>query len=104
MKLFKTSRNLTRAALFSTSACVAWLLQYRNKLRKNVLTQEELNDGWSSEQLAWLGYSYFLVVGALGLFLLNLQLVCLAARKPWQRQKQLRTLQNKNPEGVIMLY
>jgi len=92
-------------ALFCTSACISFLIQYRNKLRKNVLTQDEINDGWSSTNLAWLGYSYFLVVIALGLFLLNILLIFIITRRPFLRRK-VRTLQNKHSEtgGVIMLY
>lgn len=36
-------------ALFCTGACVSWIVQFRTKLRKNVLSPEELEDGWSSE-------------------------------------------------------
>lgn len=98
-------------ALFCTGACVSWIVQFRTKLRKNVLTPEELEDGWSSESRAKLGYSFFLVVVTLGLFLFNIFLVSLASRKPatkyWDSSKQRishRSIGDKNPEGVIMLY
>ena len=68
-----------------------------------MLTEDEIRDGWSSQNLAWLGYSYFLVVVALGLFLLNILLIFIITRRPFLRRKNLRPL-NKNPEGVIMLY
>lgn len=91
-------------SLFCTGACVSWIIQFRTKLRKNVLTSEEIQDGWSSENRALLGYSFFLVVIALFLFLLNILLVSLATRKPWIQRRAPRPLSDKNPEGVIMLY
>ncbi|RWS04900.1 Clarin-3-like protein [Dinothrombium tinctorium] len=90
-------------ALFCTSACVSWLIQYRNKLRRNVLTQDEISYGWNSTNRSWLGYSFFFVVAALSLYLFNIFLVYLAVRRPWQK-RQSRPSQDKNPEGVIMLY
>jgi hypothetical protein len=91
-------------ALFCTGACISWLIQFRSKLRRNVLTNDEIKDGWTSENRAWLGYSFFLVVGALGLFLLNVLLVALASRRPRGPRNKTRPQTDKNPEGVIMLY
>jgi len=90
-------------ALFCTGACISWLIQFRSKLRRNVLTTDEIKDGWTSENRAWLGYSFFLVVAALALYLLNVLLVALASRRPGPRNKP-RPSTDKNPEGVIMLY
>jgi len=88
--------------LFSTGACISWLLQYRNRLRRNVLTSEEQNDGWTSEGRAWLGYSYFFVIASLALFVFNIFLVYLALRP--SKSRPARQTNDKNPEGVIMLY
>lgn len=108
---FSSSSPFHPQALFCTGACVSWIVQFRTKLRKNVLTPEELEDGWSSESRAKLGYSFFLVVVTLGLFLFNIFLVSLASRKRatkyWDSSKQRishRSIGDKNPEGVIMLY
>jgi len=90
-------------ALFCTGACISWLVQFRNKLRKNVMTNEEIKDGWTSENRARLGYSFFMVVIALGLFLFNVLLIGLATRRRSPRNKA-RQSTDKNPEGVIMLY
>jgi hypothetical protein len=89
-------------ALFCTCAGISWLLQYRNSLRKNVLTEDEQNDGWTSDGRAWLGFSYFFVIIALGLYVLNILLVYMAV-KPWKNRSP-RSTTDKNPEGVIMLY
>jgi len=88
--------------LFSTGACISWLLQYRNRLRRNVLTTDEQNDGWTSEGRAWLGYSYFFVIASLALYVFNILLVYLALRP--SKSRPVRQTSDKNPEGVIMLY
>ena len=89
-------------ALFCTFGGISWLLQYRNSLRRNVLTEDEQSDGWTSDGRAWLGVSYFFVIIALLLFILNVLLVYLAV-KPC-KSREPRTATDKNPEGVIMLY
>ncbi|XP_053213266.1 clarin-2-like [Panonychus citri] len=89
--------------LFSGAACLSWFIQFRNKLSRNVLTQEEINDGWSSENRSKLGYSYYLVLVSMGLFFLNKFIILLAVKRPRFRGKS-RLSTDKNPEGVIMLY
>ena len=88
-------------ALFCIGANTSWFIQYQSRLQRNVLTIEEQNDGWTSDGRAWLGYSYYFVSGALCLFILNMFLIYLAIR-PWKNKP--RTVNDKNPEGVIMLY
>ncbi|XP_054167216.1 clarin-3-like [Oppia nitens] len=90
------------AALFCMFGGISWLFQYKNSLRRNVLTQDEQSDGWTSDGRSWFGYSYFFVIIALVLFLLNIILVYLAI-KP-SKIRETRTATDKNPEGVIMLY
>ena len=89
-------------ALFCTGACVSWIVQFRTKLRRNVLTPEEIHDGWSSEARARLGLSFFMVVAALFLFLLNILLISLSSRRPSSKSSQKKV--DPSPEGVIMLY
>lgn len=91
------------AALFCTGACVSWLVQFRSKLRKNVMSVDEIEHGWTSENRARLGFSFFLVVAALSLFILNIILILMANKKICQR-KHTRPMLDKNSEGVIMLY
>lgn len=92
-----------RAALFCTGACVSWLVQFRSKLRKNVMSVDEIEHGWTSENRARLGFSFFLVVAALSLFILNIIFILMANKKICQR-KHTRPMLDKNSEGVIMLY
>jgi hypothetical protein len=90
-------------ALFCTGACLSWIVQFRNKLRRNILSIDELEDGWTSDNRASLGYSFFLVLLAMGMYLFNIFLVSMATRRPWRRSAS-RPVTDKNPEGVIMLY
>ena len=67
------------------------------------MTDEEIRDGWSSENRAELGLSYSLVLAALFLFLLNIGLVSLATTRSCRRRLSHGST-DKNLEGVIMLY
>lgn len=100
---FANLNPLIFLALFCGTACLSWFLQFQNKLKTNVLTQEEINDGWTSENRSRFGYSYYLVALAMLLFFLNILIVSLALKRPRLRGKN-RSSANKNPEGVIMLY
>jgi hypothetical protein len=111
--LLSVSYQMHETALFCTGACVSWLVQFRTKLRKNVLSPEEVEDGWSSENRARLGLSFFFVVIALSLFLLNVMLVsCVSRRRGGSccgsRHKTTSPSHpfatDKNVEGAIMLY
>ena len=95
--------TLPHAAFFSASSCISWLIQYQTKLKQNVLTQEEINDGWTSDNRTELGYSYYLVAFSTCLFIFNIFIIFVAIRRPSLKNKS-RTLADKNPEGVIMLY
>ena len=87
--------------LFSGAAGVAWMWQFLRHLSKNVLTEEEQNDGWTSNGKAYLGYSFYFVIVA-GLFhLINMALIYAATRSP---RRNKRAAVDKHPEGLIMLY
>lgn len=90
------------AGLFSFAAIVCWTLEYFNKLKKNVLTIEEVQNGWTSESRSQFGYSYYFVVVAFVLFLVNIFIVSLVQFDGWTANKKRapRTM----CEGVIMLY
>ncbi|XP_054708622.1 clarin-3-like [Uloborus diversus] len=90
-------------ALFSALSVLSWVAQYFAKLKANVMTKDELDQQWTSEDKAWLGYSFWFAVVCFILFLINIIITSLAMRQPWERRKPKLTM-NKNPEGVIMLY
>lgn len=89
--------------LFSAGAVVSWVAQFYSKLRKNVMTKDEIEQQWISEDKAMFGYSFWFVVVAFILFVINMIITTLAIRQPWERRKPKISL-NKNPEGIIMLY
>lgn len=64
---------------------------------------DEIEHGWTSENRAKLGFSFFLVVAALSLFIINIILVLMANNRICRR-KHSRPMMDKNSEGVIMLY
>lgn len=93
--------SIPLAGLFSAGASVAWIVQFVRKLNKNVLTEEEQNDGWTSNGKARLGYSFYFVAVSGALHLLNMALIYAATRPP---RRNKRPVLDKNPEGLIMLY
>lgn len=78
------------------------MVQYQLRLRKNVLTEDEQKDGWTSEGRAHLGYSYYFVNITLFLHIVNVVLINVASRQC--SRKNERNAMNKHPEGLIMLY
>ena len=95
--------NFFFIALFCASSCISWLIQFQNRLKQNVLTQEEIKDGWTSENRTKLGYSYYLVAFSMILFIFNIFIIFISIHRPFLKNKS-RTIADKNPEGVIMLY
>jgi len=89
------------ASLFCMCANVAWLVQFGGRLSKNVLTEEEQHDGWTSQGRARLGYSFYFVLVSGALHLVNIVLIYLATRSP---RRTNRPVVDKHPEGLIMLY
>lgn len=90
-------------ALFSLGAVISWVLQYYMKLKKNVMTKEELKSKWDSNNRSYFGYSFILVIVALCLYVINIIIVIIIIKQPW-KIKVPKTKIQKNPEGVIMLY
>lgn len=91
------------SALFSIGGVLSWVAQYYARLKYNVMTREEVDQQWVSEDRVWFGYSFWFAVVSFILFSFNILLTTLAVRQPWERRKPKLTM-NKNPEGVIMLY
>ncbi|KAI2801902.1 hypothetical protein BLOT_009723, partial [Blomia tropicalis] len=89
------------ANFFSACAGIIWFVQYYQSLNKNVLTDEEQHDGWSSNGRAQFGYSYYFVLVSAILYLLNILLIYIGTRSP---RRNNRSMNDKHPEGLIMLY
>merc|ERR1712060_295177 len=97
-------------ALFSTlSAIITWMVQFYLRLTHNVLIREYKDKGkWSSEGMASFGSSFFLVVIAAVVYLVNLTIIAMATRDPHRQRKvfqakQLHPLPGKQA-GDTMLY
>ena len=89
------------------TAVVTWLVQFFVKLRINVLIREDVsNGGWTSEGRATVGYSFWLVFAASGLFFLNSAVVLLLQRSRSRRRKAKSHIVSaaSKPNGNLMLY
>lgn len=85
----------------------AWLVEYFVRLKANVLTPEEVQNGWTSENRSQFGYSYYFVVVAFVLHLVNIFIVSIVQADTWTSQhssKAKRQARAAACEGVIMLY
>ncbi|UXI20076.1 U6 snRNA-associated Sm-like protein LSm3 [Sarcoptes scabiei] len=99
------------ACIFGIGAAILWLVQFRTKLVWNVMTEDEQQDGWTSKNRASLSFSYYAVLVALSLHLLNVLLIYygtnhyrFASGLIGRRQKDRSNGVDKHPEGLIMLY
>lgn len=81
-------------------------MEYFIHLQANVLTVEEAQNGWTSESRSQFGYSYYLVVAAFVLHLVNIFIVSLVQLDTWSSHKVSKRQVRSNGlcEGVIMLY
>lgn len=84
---------------------ITWLIEFFVRLQANVLSQEEVQNGWTSENRAQFGYSYYFVVLAFVLHLVNIFIVSMVQFETWTSHKCAAKRQTRSPcEGVIMLY
>ena len=83
----------------------AWLVEYFIRLKGNVLTAEEVQNGWTSENRSQFGYSYYFVVLAFILHLVNIFIVSIVQSETWTSNSEAAKRQSRSAcEGVIMLY
>jgi len=94
-------------ALFSSlAAVVTWVVQYYLRLTHNVMVREARDQGlWSSEGMAQFGFSFYLVVIAAVIFLVNIIIIIHATRDPHSARKamKLHPVPGKHA-GDTMLY
>jgi hypothetical protein len=84
---------------------ITWSIQYHLKLRRNILSIEERENLWNSEGLAVLGYSFWFVVGAAIIHLLNIVLIFFGSHQTSRdRHKTLKPILEEKSNGAIMLY
>jgi len=94
-------------ALFSSlAAVVTWIVQFYLTLTENVMIRETRDQGlWSSKGMAQFGFSFWMVVIAAVIFLVNIFIILHATREPRnvRKAKQLHPMPGKQA-GDTMLY
>ncbi|XP_030369420.1 uncharacterized protein LOC115620357 [Scaptodrosophila lebanonensis] len=85
-------------------AFVAWLVQFYQYLIHNVLIAEHHKQNWYSTGLAYLGYSFYLVVISTIVVLINITILLYAKRREHRdrNRREPPTVDKNHP--VIMLY
>ncbi|XP_024946336.1 uncharacterized protein LOC107273243 [Cephus cinctus] len=92
------------ALLLCVASSGTWLAQYYTRLYNNVLPKEDIDNMWTSEGSAELGYSFWLVVGAGVVHLINIALVGWGSGR--ERDDRLETVPalEEKTAAAIMLY
>lgn len=91
------------AMIFQLAAVCMWTVQYFQKLKDNVMSQEDLDNLWKSTDMASLGYSYWFVVGAVIVHILNIVAIYIGVRE--SRHKNVpEPISEEKTNGAIMLY
>jgi clarin len=83
-------------------AFVCWILQFFQYLQHNVLLRDE-QKRWSSSGQASFGYSFFFIIFAFAVVIINLILLLSAARIEKRHRKNLEPIEEKEGNS-IMLY
>ncbi|XP_015113362.1 uncharacterized protein LOC107038650 [Diachasma alloeum] len=90
--------------LLCVASTATWLAQYYVKLYTNVLPKEDINNMWTSEGSAELGYSFWLIVSAGVVHLISIALVGWGSgRAKDDRLEPIPALEEKTA-AAIMLY
>ena len=96
------------AAITSGGALLTWIIQYFVKLRNNVLIRDirEKPFFWTSKGLANIGHSFWLVVVAFAIFILNITILHFLRTKRKKKQDNKRAIveATTKPNGNLMLY
>lgn len=97
-----------QTAISQILAFVCWLAQFYQYLTHNVLTLADRNENaWYSTGMSQLGHSFYFVVAATLIVLVNLTLLCMAVRMERQERRRARyddPTYDEKQQGAIMLY
>ncbi|EFX74054.1 hypothetical protein DAPPUDRAFT_307517 [Daphnia pulex] len=88
--------------VFSVTAMVAWIVQFHLRLRSNVLVQEDRDNHWTSEGRAYLGYSFWFVIGSALSHVANIILLVLVNAD--ERRKYVKPLPTEKTNSAVLLY
>jgi len=89
------------AFLSSLGAVGFWIGQFYSKIQYNVLSLEDLDNNWTSEGMAELGYSFWFVVGAATVHFVHLLILYLAGSN---KKTDIIPMIEEKTNGAIMLY
>ncbi|KAI5630781.1 hypothetical protein NE865_16507 [Phthorimaea operculella] len=89
--------------LFTLGAVAVWLSEYFLRLQHNVMSDEDLANTWSSDGMADLGLSFWLVVGASVTAFVNIICILIAMADGRDEDTIAPALEEK-VNGAIMLY
>lgn len=92
--------------ILSLAAIITWLVQYFLRLRANVIIREDVaNGGWSSSGQAIVGYSFWLVFIASGIFFANsVVFMVLQRRRTRATAVKNQIIEATKPNANLMLY
>lgn len=93
--------NILSFLLCLTAACL-WAVQFHTKLRNSVIGKDE--ESWTSEGASQLGYSFWFVVAASVLHIINVVLVRWSRVRTKIRQLKPFCPMEEKAAGAIMLY
>ncbi|XP_001989559.2 uncharacterized protein LOC6563639 isoform X1 [Drosophila grimshawi] len=85
-------------------AFLAWLVQFYQYLIHNVLIAEHQQQHWYSTGLAYLGYSFYLVVISTIVILINITILLYAKRREHRDRHRMEPLSKDKNTAAIMLY
>ncbi|KAK6622088.1 hypothetical protein RUM44_001895 [Polyplax serrata] len=91
------------AASFQTFSVILWVVQFIQKLQYNVMSREDLDNRWTSEGMASLGFSFWFVVGAIIVHFGNVLAIYVGTREPKKFKSSIPVVEEKSG-GAIMLY
>ncbi|KAJ8317530.1 hypothetical protein KUTeg_005434 [Tegillarca granosa] len=88
------------AFLFTLLAMVLYLVLYFGQYKKNVLSAEDVSQQYTSEDRAYLDFSFYFVVGAVVAFVVNFVLLLLSGTK--MRCSFMREAEKVMDNGIIL--
>ncbi|XP_021921167.1 clarin-2 isoform X2 [Zootermopsis nevadensis] len=89
--------------LWNSLAISLWAVQFYQKLQHNVMSREDRDNMWSSANMAHYGYSFWLVVGAVVVHVINITAIYIGTHEAREKTTPQPVMEEKS-NGAIMLY
>ncbi|PSN38040.1 hypothetical protein C0J52_21397 [Blattella germanica] len=91
------------AAFCNICAVSLWAVQFHQKLTHNVMSRDDRDNNWTSENMATFGYSFWFVVVALIVHFINITAIYIGTREKRDKKSPQPMMEEKS-NGAIMLY